>query len=148
MAAMGLFRKRCKTFHCPNLHQNPNGFCDACNTKRAAAYLHNPVAPYVRVDARPSAAQRGYDFSWHKFASDFLSRHPACAICGKPANCVDHRDVPAEIMLDMHGRFDLDPNLYQALCTGCNRRKAYADSLKVAAYFRDKAKLEAHHAAN
>lgn len=54
---------------------------------------------------------------------------------------VDHKEIPAEIMIDMAGKFDLDPNLYQALCFSCNRRKAVQDRDQIDRYFRDKAKL-------
>jgi len=138
---MGIFRKRCKTFGCPNLHSNASGFCDVCQAKRASEYLHNPVKPYIRIESRPSASNRGYDHSWHKFASDFLSRNPVCVQCGKPAQCVDHKTIPAEIMMDMDGRFDLDSGKYQALCFSCNRRKAGEDRRKVEKYFADKEKL-------
>ena len=54
---------------------------------------------------------------------------------------MDHKEIPAEIMIDMHGKFDLDPSLYQALCFSCNRRKAVQDRDQIDRYFRDKAKL-------
>ena len=54
---------------------------------------------------------------------------------------MDHKEIPAEIMIDMFGKFDLDPNLYQALCFSCNRRKAVQDREQIDQYFRDKAKL-------
>ena len=82
-----------------------------------------------------------YDHSWHKFASAFLVKHTECRICGKPAQCVDHQTIPAEIMMDMSGRFDLDPSLYQPLCYSCNRRKAGQDRDLIEQYFKDKEKL-------
>jgi hypothetical protein len=141
---MGLFKKKCKTFRCPNLHTNLGGFCDECQAKRSAAYMHSPVHSTDPTPSnRPTATQRGYDHSWHKFASDFLKANPTCALCGKSAECVDHKSVPAEIMMDMYGRFDLNPSLYQALCYSCNRRKELSDREQVAKYFADKAKLAA-----
>ncbi|MFW5486755.1 MAG: hypothetical protein ACOCJN_11445 [Spirochaetaceae bacterium JB067] len=125
-----------------------SGFCDACQAKRSASYMHQPVQdkkgamPVLRrPEDRPSAVKRGYDHSWHKFAKKFLADHPTCAICGKPAQCVDHKTIPAEIMIDMFGRFDLNPDLYQALCFSCNRRKAVQDRDQIDQYFKDKAKL-------
>jgi hypothetical protein len=144
---MGLFRKKCKTYQCPNLHTNVSGFCDACQAKRSASFMHKPVKdpqgapPILKQPDRPSAVKRGYDHSWHKFARDFLDHHPTCAICGKRSQCVDHKEIPAEIMIDMAGKFDLDPNLYQALCFSCNRRKAVQDRDQIDRYFKDKAKL-------
>ena len=145
---MGLFRKKCKTYRCPNLHRNESGFCDVCQAKRSASYMHKAIkdpqgAPPIlkRSEDRPSAVKRGYDHSWHKFARDFLDHHPTCAICGKRSQCVDHKEIPAEIMIDMFGKFDLDPNLYQALCFSCNRRKAVQDRDQIDRYFKDKEKL-------
>lgn len=140
--AMGLFKKKCKTYHCPNLHQNKSGFCDICQATRSASYLRQPVDQTISENTqRPSASQRGYDHSWHQFARTFLESHPVCAVCGKPSQCVDHKAIPAEIMLDMYGRFDLDPSLYQALCFSCNRRKTFQDRIVVEQYFKDKAGL-------
>lgn len=43
--------------------------------------------------------------------------------------------------MDMSGRFDLDPSLYQPLCYSCNRRKAGQDRDLIDQYFKDKEKL-------
>lgn len=144
---MGIFRKKCKTYQCPNLHRNVSGFCDACQAKRSASFMYKVIkdpqgAPTIikQLD-RISAVKRGYDHSWNKFARHFLDRNPTCAICGKPAQCVDHKEIPAEIMIDMFGKFDLDPSLYQALCFSCNRRKAVQDREQIDRYFKDKEKL-------
>jgi 5-methylcytosine-specific restriction endonuclease McrA len=138
---MGLFKKRCKTYRCSNLHTNASGYCDECQAKRSALYMHEPVKQGEDISPRPSAPERGYDHSWHKFAKDFLKGNPTCALCGKPAQCVDHKSIPAEIMMDLYGKFDLDPALYQPLCYSCNRRKQLEDREKIAAYFADKARL-------
>jgi 5-methylcytosine-specific restriction protein A len=139
---MGLFKKRCKTYGCPNIHSNVNGYCDECNARRSYSYLNHPVHPAKRSpDLRPSASQRGYDASWHKFASEYLSNNPVCAICGRPAQCVDHKDVPAEVMMDMYGSFDLDPTHYQPLCFSCNQKKAAQDRQVIRQYFQDKEAL-------
>lgn len=143
---MGLFKKRCKTHGCPNIHTNTNGYCTECNARRSYSYLNHPVHPAQRPpDLRPSASQRGYDSSWHKFASRFLASHTTCALCGRPAQCVDHKDIPAEIMMDMYGQFDLDPAHYQPLCTSCNRKKATQDRETIRRYFRDKEALDVGH---
>lgn len=60
---------------------------------------------------------------WRKFAKDFLALHPTCEICGAPATSCDHKDIPADVMIDMWGAFDYDPSHYQALCHSCNARK-------------------------
>lgn len=114
---MQKLRKRCKTWGCPNLHTNDNGYCDECNRKWRESH------PISKDDRRPNAAKRGYNYKWQKFASDFLMLHPVCAICGAPAKVCDHRDMTADMMLDAYGSFDLDPSHYQALCYRCNTRK-------------------------
>lgn len=133
---MGLLKKRCKTYGCPNLHHNKSGYCDECETKWRAKH--------PRKDDRPSAAARGYDARWAKFARDFLQRHPVCAMCGAPATCVDHRDMTADMMMDAWGAFDLDPSHYQALCNRCNASKgAREDKAMREAYLRDRQELDA-----
>jgi len=124
-----MIRRRCKTFGCANLHHNKSGYCDDCTRKHAVDY----------TDGRESSNSRGYNYKWREFSKKFLAFHPTCAICGAPATVTDHRDTPAEIMLDLYGRFDLDPMNYQALCTSCNTRKAKEDRLKVEQYFTRKA---------
>lgn len=110
-------KKRCKTWGCPNLHYNKSGYCDECTAKYRATH------PSYYEEKRPDAAKRGYNYRWYKFAKDYLREHPVCAICGKPAEVVDHKDVPADVMMDAYGQFDLDPAHYQALCRRCNAVK-------------------------
>ena len=114
---MGTLKKRCKTHGCRNFHHNESGYCDECTAKYLA--LH----PKRGDNDRPSASKRGYGWKWQKFSKDFLKLHPTCAICGAPAKCVDHRDIPADVMMDAYGSFDYDPSHYQALCYKCNASK-------------------------
>ena len=110
-------KKRCKTYGCPNLHSNVSGYCDECT----AAYRRNHPSTYEK--SRPSAHKRGYDYKWQKFRRDFLAVNPVCAMCGAKAEVVDHKDIPADVMLEAYGSFDLDPSHYQALCRRCNTLK-------------------------
>lgn len=120
-----MIKRRCKTFGCANLHSNKSGYCNTCTCKHAGDY----------TDTRESSNDRGYNYKWRVFSQNYLKQHPTCAICGAPATVTDHRDTPAAIMLDLYGRFDLDPLHYQALCTSCNTRKAKEDQQKVEQYF-------------
>lgn len=131
---MKMLRKRCKTVGCPNLHHNKSGYCDECTKEYRRKH------PDV---ARPSASRRGYDSAWRKFSKDYLSLHSVCSICGSPATCVDHKDIPASVMLDMNGgKFDYDPSHYQALCTSCNIRKGHkTDKAAKKRYEEDKSVL-------
>ncbi|MEA5032316.1 MAG: hypothetical protein VB025_09230 [Sphaerochaeta sp.] len=124
-------KRMCKTFGCPNFHHNKSGYCDDCTRRTAQSFCD-------RADDRPSAHARGYDSRWRMFSRKFLAEHPVCAICGEKATVTDHKDTPAEIMLDIFGRFDLDTNHYQALCTSCNVRKGTEDRRKVDEYFAKK----------
>lgn len=130
---MQRLKKKCKTFGCPNLHTNTNGYCDECNRKWREKH------PIVEKDDRPSASRRGYNYKWQKFSRDFLALHPTCAICGAPARVCDHKNMTADMMMDAYGAFDLDPAHYQALCYRCNTRKgAREDKAMRKAYLRDK----------
>lgn len=115
---MGSLRKNCKTIGCHNLHTNRSGYCDECQARWRAAH---PDQAYEK--ARGSSSARGYGWKWRRFAKDYLTRHPVCAICGQPATCVDHKDMTADMMLDAYGAFDYDESHYQALCASCNARK-------------------------
>ena len=134
---MGSLRKKCKTYGCPNLHHNASGYCDECTAKYNATH--------IRKDERPSAAKRGYDWTWRTYARNFLKEHPVCEICGAPATCVDHKDMTADMMMDVWGRFDMAPSHYQALCSSCNTRKGrHEDKTMREAYRADLAALSQH----
>lgn len=132
---MGILKKRCKTYGCRNFHHNVSGYCDECTAR------YNATHPR-KDDNRPSAAERGYDWKWRKYAKDYLREHSICAICGAPATCVDHKDMTADMMMDAYGSFDYDPSHYQALCSSCNARKGVReDKAMRARYERDKRNL-------
>ena len=135
---MGSLKRNCKTFGCRNLHTNRSGYCNACMERYA---LLHPKAE--SEDKRPSAAERGYDGKWQRFAKFFLMANQTCAICGAPATCVDHKDMPADVMLEVYGgTFDYDESHYQALCSRCNARKGKTDDRKMRErYEADKARL-------
>lgn len=113
---MGSLRKNCKTFGCKNLHRNKSGYCDECERK---------LAKKMEADSnRPSFRERGYTSEWSRFAKQYVLNHPTCAICGAPSKVCDHKDMPADIMLEVYGgKFDYDESHYQALCVACNTRK-------------------------
>lgn len=120
---MGSLKKNCKTPGCRNLHRNPDGYCDECKARYAASHPKEE-----RKENRPTARQRGYTAEWDRFAARFLRNHSMCAICGMPSTkvrlCVDHKDMPADVMLRVYGgKFDLDESHYQALCGSCNAEK-------------------------
>lgn len=124
-----MIKRRCKTFGCVNLHHNKRGYCDACIRKTGESFTDN----------RESSTARGYDNRWRVFSQNYLKSHPVCAVCGAPATVTDHKDTPAPIMLDLYGRFDLNPDNYQPLCVSCNTRKGYEDKKRVDEYFQKKA---------
>lgn len=136
---MGSLRKNCKTPGCRNLHHNTSGYCDQCMAKYAASHPKEE-----KKETRPSSYERGYDSAWRRFASRFLRNHPVCAICGAPSTQVDHKSMPADVMLKVYGgKFDLDESHYQALCVSCNVRKGKNEDVRFRRqYERDLARLE------
>jgi 5-methylcytosine-specific restriction endonuclease McrA len=64
---------------------------------------------------------RGYGRTWEKRRKWILDASPTCALCGSPANEVDH------ILPKAQGGTDDDDNL-QALCPACHQRKTLAES--------------------
>ncbi len=124
-----LHKKICRTNGCKNLTTNKNGYCDYCNAKIQAGTRYRRImtegTDLQEVQSkRPSASERGYDHTWHKFAKNFLLKHPTCARCGKPAQVVDHKTMTARRMIAEYGHFILDETLYQPLCFRCNNLKA------------------------
>lgn len=135
-------RKRCKTVGCPNLHSNRSGYCNECSRMYYASHADTKRA---YEEKRPSSIERGYDSRWNRFSREFLKSHPTCAICGAPSQCVDHKDIPADVMMDAYGRFDLDPIHYQALCNRCNTIKGrHEDRRMRREYESDKRWIEEH----
>lgn len=135
--------KRCKTPMCPHFHHNDNGYCDECNEQRTAEWkqIKARQSKAGTVDDRPSASRRGYDYRWRMFAREYLKEHTVCAICGKKATVVDHKNIPALVMLDVFGRFVLEEQYYQPLCRRCNTLKARSDKKACERYFKDQKKL-------
>jgi 5-methylcytosine-specific restriction enzyme A len=64
---------------------------------------------------RESAAGRGYDARWRKYRLGYLTKHPRCAMCNRPATVVDH--------IEPHRgdtRKFWDPRNHQPLCKVCH----------------------------
>src|SRR6266852_4883617 len=83
---------------------------------------HRPPRP-ARADTRPSAAARGYDWRWQKYARMYLKRpdNVLCRItpgCNRPATLVDH-------IVPHKGDYQLfwDPDNHQPGCKPCHDRK-------------------------
>lgn len=127
--------KRCKVFRCPNLHTNKSGYCDV----HQALYK----SQNVNKEKKQSSTNKAYStYAWYKFSHRFLQKHKVCAICGGKAEVCDHKDMPAEIMLDINnGKFILDEKYYQPLCIRCNTIKGKQDRKKVEEYFKNKEEL-------
>jgi len=84
---------------------------ERCACQRATDRARN-----ARHDRRrPSARERGYNHEWRAARVDFLARHPRCAMCGNPANTVDH-------IIPHRGddRLFWDRTNWQALCARCH----------------------------
>lgn len=141
-----MHRKFCKTAGCKNIHTNRSGYCDECNSRIQAGYRYRRMMTMDTSleDKRPSASERGYDAAWRRFAKKFLLSHPKCAVCGRPAQVVDHKTMTAYEMLQEYGHFILDEDMYQPLCFRCNNRKGRnEDCLRKRALEDSKAEFEA-----
>ncbi len=139
---MGSLRKNCKTPGCPNLHRNISGYCDECESKRQAKRLQG-LRDADSTDKRKSFRERGYTSKWTAFAKKYLQAHPVCAMCGAPAEVVDHKDIPADVMVDAYGEFIYDEAHYQPLCRRCNNWKGRQIDPKLREqYFMDKKRLQ------
>lgn len=62
----------------------------AAGTRCPCQVKHHAEAKARHDKRRQSARARGYDTKWDVARKAFLAKHPACAMCGGPANVVDH----------------------------------------------------------
>ena len=100
-------RRPCRAPGCPRLVRS--GYCAE----------HKPKRDDSKYDKkRKCAAKRGYNRKWNVSRKVFLSRHPLCAECGRPAKDIDH-------IIPHRGNNDLfwDRSNWQALCHECHARK-------------------------
>ncbi|MFC2967722.1 HNH endonuclease signature motif containing protein [Acidimangrovimonas pyrenivorans] len=86
--------------------------------ERCACQIVRTRARNRRHDARrPSAAQRGYNHEWRKARVEFLRLHPCCAMCGAPADVLDHVKPHRGDMVLFWDRSN-----WQPLCKSCHDR--------------------------
>ncbi|MBQ8708357.1 MAG: HNH endonuclease [Succinivibrionaceae bacterium] len=73
---------------------------------------------YVYDQMRGNANERGYNVRWRRARTMFLSKHPLCSQCGKPATVVDH-------IIPHRGNQQLfwDEANWQPLCKTCHDKK-------------------------
>lgn len=71
---------------------------------------------------RENANKRGYNSAWNRARVGYLSRHPICVICGRPATEVDH-------IIPHKGDYKKfwDTTNWQSLCHECHSRKTYRE---------------------
>jgi len=87
-------------------------YCDYC---RAKVRSHA-----ARLDTRPTANQRGYNYQWQGLRSRFLLENPECFACGEKATVADHRVALRD------GGENVWENL-QSLCHTCHNIKTKAE---------------------
>ena len=104
----------CRKPGCPGLVRG--GECSVCGPTRTGGW----DAWHGRRGTE-SRHRRGYGTRWDKLRKWILDANPICAICGAPANEVDH------ILPRAQGGTDEESNL-QALCAACHSRKTLAES--------------------
>lgn len=101
--------KVCTTVGCTASAFHPHSKCE---THRLEAQRRNDAL-------RPNARQRGYDSRWERYAKSYLQLHPACSVCGKPAQVVDHIDGKGPT-----GPRGYDPTNLRPACKPCHARFA------------------------
>lgn len=70
----------------------PRRVCSCGNLVWAGELCPCQIKRKAETDKRrPNANDRGYDSKWRQARRAFLDKHPACAMCGKPAVVVDHK---------------------------------------------------------
>lgn len=79
-----------------------------------AAYLPSPYAT-IR-DGRQTAHARGYDRTWQALRYHYLSAHPVCTFCSRPATVVDHIRPLAL------GGARLDESNLRPVCVDCHAK--------------------------
>ena len=87
---------------------------------------YHPNAERDSIPTRGSAAERGYDRTWRKFAAHWLTQEPLCRLCKArgvltPGVLVDH-----VIPLSAGGK-RLSRDNVQTLCRSCHRVKTDGD---------------------
>lgn len=99
---------------CGKATTNSNKYCDA--------HQDDYKPPQKRYDEyRGSPSKRGYDATWRKFRSLFLSIHPLCEICEQEDRVTSASEVHHIIPLEEGGE-RLSFENCQALCKSCHSR--------------------------
>jgi 5-methylcytosine-specific restriction protein A len=76
--------------------------------------------------ARPSASDRGYDRTWRKFASWWLTQEPLCRIC-KQRGVVSAGALVDHIVPLRAGGKRLSKHNVQTMCRSCHKIKTDED---------------------
>lgn len=77
---------------------------------------------------RMTTAERGYDYDWQKFQSDYIKANPLCVNykqCKSGAQCVDHKK-PLSL-----GGARLDPDNCQSMCWSCHSKKTQKEKQQI-----------------
>jgi len=121
MSDLSRFEKPCTYTACPKLTTRKDGRCEE---HPRPFFRRKP-----REDKRPSASERGYNWTWYKLRNSYLKKNPLCEHClkegiTKPASEVDH------IIALVDGGARLDANNLQSLCFQHHRLKTRQDAIK------------------
>ena len=103
--------------------------CGKVIVNRAKCDKHTTVKPEQarhtdRRLGRASAADRGYDYKWHKARTTYIKRNPLCVHCLAEGKTVAGSDV--DHIIRHKGQADplfWDRNNWQTLCKPCHSRK-------------------------
>lgn len=111
-------KKPCAHPGCPNLTGGNNGGCDEHGDYNRTQYDRS----------RGTAASRGYDSAWSRFAKVYRTQHPLCAACERQGRVAPTEQVDHIIPLTTWSGTKYDPVNLQGLCRSCHTRKTAAES--------------------
>ena len=107
----------CPTPGCPGLWDGKR--CTVCNRKPKAQRRNAPRGPHR------AQQKKWYDSArWRKAKAHFFAdpEHALCAMCGRPAETIDHVIPPKG-----NPKLFWDRNNWQPSCLECNRIKGAAE---------------------
>lgn len=104
----------CASPQCPTLIEQGERYCPSCRPKRRAGY-RSPESKQAQKALRSTR--------WRKFSERYRKANPWCAVCGGPAEVVDHLDGKGAA-----GPRGFDPSNVVSLCArDHNSKTALAD---------------------
>lgn len=102
-------KRPCKFRNCPNLTNNPRGYCDL--------HARQEFSDYDKYVRSPESKKR-YGYKWRKIRARFLNANPLCEMCKRQGRYTIAAEVHHVKPLSEGGTND-ESNL-MALCKPCH----------------------------